>query len=833
MAMPSLSQARDVVTTFIAKMAKDGEKGSPSIESDPGPTLSRKLFRLLRKAFGQEARERMVLNKDLQNYVENFPEYLIRFTSEQISNNLARKLNHSLGVQTHILSKVDKRGRKYPVVRFTAPKLNPKDLYRRFAVRLRDEEGLDVTPEQLKQMVKTQGTYAIESRDRPVYDQDELKATSSVQRGKAISTLVDALDEMIMDPSKFLHAVGKQSEMTEEKAEAIETQREMLPTATAWMRPPAGKTTSGTEEEKAPGGRRPMDPRVERLFDEAMRDRRIVPWRYKAVRTEGGKSGTAFNMLDFTLPDLGEKTYSIRIPDDIAKAVEDQREGESNHFEVVGKDDSKGFKVKFKEQLEGLRKSTAKATAEAGVDHQALDAALRRSVIEHVNDLVRPDRMGDVAEVVRDVLGKVIVGGKDISSPGGLSDLAEETERRLTVEDPRGRPGKDDKGPDAYEVYKEQKREERERAEEHEKAVGPEISKAMAKGDPTVKVMDKLADMIARDFPEKASFDLLNVSGWKMANAFQTKDTIRWLVRTMVDYAMQPTEKGAIRWGDFLKRLFESRDLASPEVARLLTGGRDVDDLMMAMKLVMEAQSGRLSIAKGDPQKKEKMEERRSLLNDYHNNRLTVTPQERQQIVDAIASKGAEAMRKFVAVIQNRVKQAFVRLYQSGDPDAERIVNMAHVDTREPVTKQEKEERGLETKKRIKRESLRPQMEALRQKREQEEAASLEVVRDLERMLVDRKFEEAGEVLKQRKAPARSVKKVQELSGLDYSSPSAPDYEKAMETIESISNDLESALAAGAPKKRGRKKKVEEAPAEKEAMYLQVVRMAMMNAFGN
>jgi len=835
MAMPSLSQARDVVVMFAARSAADKEHLAPSIEADPGPTLSKKLFKLLRKSFGQEARERMVLNKDLQRYVEHFPEYLIRFTGEQMNKSLARKLNHTLNIKTHTLYKIDKGGRRHPVVSFTAPQLNPKDLYRRFATRLK-EEGLDVTPEQLKQMIKTERTYAMDSRDRPVYDRDELKASSSVQRDKAVSTLIDTIDGLIMDPSKFLRAIGAQTEMTEEKAEAIETQREIMPSATTWMRPPAGKTTSGEEEKKGPGGRRPMDPRVERLFAEALEEKRPVRWEYRAVRTEGGKSGAAFNMLDFTLPDLGGKTYSVRIPDDIAKAVKDQREGEANHFDVVGRDDSKGFKVVFSEQLEDMRKSHAKATAEAGVDHQALNTALRKAVIDHVNGIVRPDRMGDVAEVVRDVLGKVIVGGKDISTPGGVEELAQETERRLTVEDPRGRRKKDDEGgPDPYSAYKEYKRRERERAEEHETAIGPEVSKATAKGEPTAKVVDKLADMIARDFPEKAPFDIRNVSSWKMANAFQTKDTVRWLVRTMVDYAMQPTQKGVVRWNEFLERLFESRDLASPEIARMLTGGRDADDLMMAMKLVMEAQSGRLSIAKRDPQEKQKMEERRQLLNDYHNGRLAVTPQDRRQIVEAIASKGRDAMRMFASGIRNRVKEAFTRLYQSGDPDAERIVSMSHVDVREPVTKQEKHEMGLDPKKRVKRESLRPRMEALRQEAERRDVASLEAVREVEELLIDRRFEDAEGFLKQRKAPDKAVKKIQALSDLEYSSPSSPDYERAMETIESISDDLESALSAGAPKKRKRSKskKTEEAPAaEKEAVYLQVVRMAMMSAFG-
>lgn len=835
MAMPSLSQARDVVAVFISKVAaQKGYAPAPSTETDPGPDLSKKLFRLLRRSFGQEARETMVLNKDLQRYVENFPEYLIRFTGENLSKSLARKLNHTLNIQTHSLYKVGKGRRKRHVVSFTAPKLNPNDLYRRFAVRLK-EEGLDVTPEQLRQMVETEGTYVIDSRDRPIYDASDVKASSSVQRDKAISTLHEVLNDLIMDPSKFLKFVVAQSEVSEEKAEAIQTRRELMSAATTWLKPPAGKTTSGKEEEEKtkPGGGRPMDPRVERFLKQAMQEKRPVRWKYKAVRTEGGKSRPAFNMLDFTLPGLGDKTYSVKVPDDIAKAVKDQREGETNHFEIVGYDEEKGFKVKFLEQLDELRKSSAKAVSEAGIDHQVLNSALQKAIIDHVSDVVKPSIMGDVADVVKDVLGKVIVSGKDISTSGGIEELAQETERRLTVADPHSKTKKDEGGLDPYSAYKEYKRRQKELAEEHETAIGPEISKAMAKGETTEKIMEKLVDMIARDssVPEKASFNIRNLKTWNMSNAFNTKDTVRWLVRTIVDYAMQPTAKGAVRWNEFLERLFKSRDLASPEMARMLAGGRDVDDLMMAMKLVMEAQSGRLNIAKKDSQEKKKMQERYQLLNDYHNDRLKVTPEERRQIVEAIASKGSAALRMFVKGIQNQIKEAFINLYQRGDPEAVRIVNMSHVRKDEPVSKQEKAERGLDEKKRVKRESLRPRMEALRQKSEREEGAVIQAVRDLEDMLVERKLENAENFLKERGAPTKALKRVRELSKLDYSSPSAPDYEKAMVEIEKISDDLESTLSKATPKKNVGKKTEKVPAAEKEAMYLQVIKMAMENSF--
>lgn len=733
MPMPSLSQARDVVTSFLSKLAAKAEHLAPSIEREYVPIIARTLASLIGRTFSQQALEKMQDDYEVQRFVKTGAPDLVSWTGRELGRSLSRKLNLAIGAQTHSLFKnIKGKNRPQLVARFNGPRMKPNQLYQRFSTLLK-KEGIDMTPEKLKNHVKTGKDYSIKSEEISFYDNRDLKVNASVQLDASISMLAEILSELIMDPGKFRKAIVEQSEMTEEKAKGIKEDQDSeddqdtpLPTSVAWMRPPPGRTFSTGEESEEKGGRVPIDPRVGRLLMSAMEEKRPVRWEFRKVRTEKGKEGISVNFLDFVLPDLSEKEYSIEIPDEISKGMDDQRPGEDNHFEVLEYDDRKGFKVRFREHHEELRRSKVKTTIDSGITVGTFRNALKGYVSNSVKDKIRPTYSKDVSEVAEKYLRKVLVGGKDIASTAGLDALMQDEEKRLTVADPRGHSleeDKDDNSKELLDSFIHQKEQQAEKDKGHEEALGKDISKAMMKGDPAKKIADKLADMVARNVPDRAPFTSDSRS-WKELNAFRSKDTVRWLVKVIVDSAMLPTKKGAVLWKSFITQLFKSDVLTDVDLTRKLFGSNSLNDFFMAMKIALLTKVGKMS-----------GEEKEEIYSAYENKTLKVSPEERREIVGVLSSRSNDTLRSFLDKVHVDLKNAIIELYRQGDPDVESLINMSHVNVSEPVSKKEKEERGLDPSKRVRRESLRPQMEALRQREKEKDTRDEAYLRDFERLL--------------------------------------------------------------------------------------------------
>jgi len=779
MPLPSLCLTRDVVERFFSNMPpipklardynpepQDSDVGT-DVEQDYSDVIERSVAHLLHSVIEMDPESPETGfwgDEDVIDYVRKLPDNLIRWVEQDMGKNLADKLNRKLGSFTYTLSRRDD-GK--PVARFEAPKMNPEDVYNRFATLLSEESEQKIPPKQVRE------DYRYDVRVRPFYDETDFRTDATVKRQSAVAMMVDMLTHYMTDPRRFSRLLAQQ--------------RVGGTPATTWLRPPKGKTQSGTEE-KSEKDRREMDPAVASLMFDAKENNRPVEWLFSGVRTEGGREGEPFNMLDLTFPDIGKQIYSVAIPADVGGAIRDARPGEKFYLDVLDYDPGQGFKVRFPDQAEKIFKSSEKSVQKSGVTSQQLANAVRSMVRSYVKNEIRPSASDDVSEVVEKHLGKVLVDGKNIGSSEELGDLMALHESRMKVKDPRGRTpgeGKEEIDRDVLKTYLEQKRLLKEREEESKRTLGPAVSKLVGEADPVSRVSKKISEVLSRRFPVRAPFTD-DSRTWTMLTALKSRDAVRWLIELALDEALPVTMSGSIPWTSLVEKLFESDLLADAATSGEIFDERRLEPMFQAMKVAT------VGANKDIPE-----EQKRKALADYRAGTLRVTPDERRQIVKELSARSSEALRKLTEGLKEEIMKVFMQLHYEGDPDVERIVEVSKSKAPESMTREERAEWGVEPKakgqpptpsfkKRV--EDVRTEEQALRAKGEQ---AAL----GLERMLLNRDFMNAQKTLESAGVSKETMDAFNTLKGMPAAEPGTSKHNTMLGIIETISDGLEEAVA--------------------------------------
>lgn len=794
MALPSPHLVRDVVASFLSKTESwpkvaeqsvnkvdDESAEEPSGEPSTKGSLYAQYTDLVRRVLDHLIFSTIDVapdspeagpwgQADVDETIDSLSEKLPKMVEYQMARNLSTKLNRAVGTYDYYLKRRDTEevSPKWspkavrvttfskPVAQFQGPKMEPANVYSRFATMLSEESGKEITAKSVRE------DYKYEAVVHPFYDENDFRTKAEVKEQSTIDAMVTMLTEYGKDPNKFLRLMAKQ---VAPKNPAV-----------SWMKPPRGKTQSGIEE----GGRekREMDPVVGDLLFGAMRRREPVEWQYNKVRVENDSEGNHFQMLDLVFPKIGSKVYSVRVPDDVGGALRDARDGEKFYIDVLDYDPSKGFKVKFPDQAERIYKSAEKIVREHGVSAQQLLSTVQSMVNSYVKSVINPMKIDDLPNVVQEHLGKIVVDGRDVTNTTDLADLKDAHEKRREVAGPSGRPGQEGVDRSVLKEFRQSKREQAERdrlLEDPGIGHGKDISEVVRSTDPVNKASDKISDVISRRFPQKAPFTD-STSTWTILKALYSRDAMRWLVGLALDEALPVTTTGKVPWESLVSELFKSDVLGDPEDSAELFDNKALTGVLQSLKMALLAQKPGLTD-----------EDKKKALADYQAGRLQVSPEDRKEISKMLSSKGDEAIKKDVQKLRAEIMKAFMQLYTDRDPDIVRVVEMSESKLKENEEGTQGRDQPVPT--------FKSRMEQVRSEEMSRREKTDQAARKFEEMLLNRDFVNAEKALQSVAAPKSVMEALKTFEGMPQTNPESPRHEQTLRMVEDLSDKFEEALS--------------------------------------
>jgi hypothetical protein len=708
-------------------------------------------------------------DEDVVDLLNKLPYLIPHWTGEAFGKAFAKKLNRSMGSYVYKLFGRSDEDYKKPktIAWFESGDLNPQEIFKRFAVILNKESKKNYTPETVRENFK------YEKKEKPSYDDYDLRTNSTVTAQKALESTVSMLSDELINPSNFINKLAEQRGGKE--------------VAVSWMRPPRGKAPSAKEQTEETD-RRKMDPEVADKMFEALESKRPLHWKYVRPEVAPGKGGAAVTMLTVFFPALGDKEYSIVVPNDVGLALRDSRKGEEYTLRVLDYDPSKGFKVSFDGFKDKILLSRRESIRKTGVTAKQLSDAIRDFIDDYASELVKPTISEDVTKVAEQFFGRVIVDGKNVATDQGLSELIDLHEQRKIQRDPRGGKKKDPEDQSEESVlkrYLKEKEELENKRKVQEEGVGEDIAWVQhQRMDHANKAASKIADKISRSpsIPEKGRFTHKSDT-WTYANALRSKAGIRWLVELATSEALLPTKTGKIPWDTLINNIMKSDIIGNAEKSVLL-GGSSIEKILPALKVAYIAHNASMS----DDQK-------RSAYEEYMKGTLKVNPTERSEISKDLASKEVDYIRtNIVDNVKEEIQRAFINMYAAGDPDIVDIVEVSKARLPERMTEEEKEEWDIDKKKKKVTTTFKTRIDEARERIKNIRDFNSQKARALEDILENGDYGKVRKDLKAVKMSPKALETFEELEKSGKATPDTAEYEGMLSKIETVSDAYERAL---------------------------------------
>lgn len=703
-------------------------------------------------------------DEEVLRLLHMLPKWMTEWMGKALGKKMAASLNRVFGSYTYKLFRGSRQGspmERKPVAIFEDHDMKPNRVMDRFAQILKEDTGKDLSPESMREQ------FTFSKEPKQFYDESDLKTQVNIKAHTAVDEVVNLITSMAMDPSILANRMAEKR-----------LGRDM---STTWIRPPRGKPESA-QEQTSQSDRRKMDPAVADFMFNAMESGRPVRWNYSGVEVAPGREGDSVMLLRAILPKLGGREYTMLVPGDIGVAIREARPGEEYTFKVLDYDPSKGFKVSFSDFKDRMVANTKKSLSKTGVSAKQLKSALLGIIDDHAAKLFGHVTPADVSAAAERFLGRVEVDGRNIATDQGMKDLIDFHEQRQTQRDPRGAKGKDEDESGVLKRFEQRKRETEEERVRQEELVGRDVAWIQHElADHVNKAAEKIADKISRRFPKKAPFTG-DMRTWTFGNALKSRDGIRWLVSMAVDESLEPTKHGSIPWKSLTRGVLTSDVLEDPVRTEKMFGGA-YEEVLSALKVAMVA---------SNPQATK--EQKQGAVDDYMKGTLKVTPEDRRAVARALSSKSKDAIRMIIDDRAQDIARAFIDMYNDGDPDIQRIVEVSKAQLPPRMTSEEKEEWDVDPKKRKVTTTFKHRLEEARGRMQEERDKNADKAREIEHLLLSGDYSQAGKLLKGSKANNKATLLLESLSKSAPAGEGTEERERQMVLIEQISDLYESAL---------------------------------------